>query len=310
MSEKTKDHIFSGKHVTVNAGISKARIQLHLDIHEPIELIDLTLSFQAIAYEYRKHLFEHVRARGEEPNDEDVKLYLTKVENKCILAELGGAVAILGSLFSLMDYVNIFTDFANQLKIGIDFFKNLSKLGKVDPKEIPYTKAECARFSDLLDVVAKNKNGNLGIDVIEYSDQSKDAKIHLKMRFSSEEAYAARKGALIAQKALEYKGEADYKGVLMYFYQANTDEPKVTGRTGNKVIIKSISEKPLPVFFVSELDQQKITYTLTEPKTNVFKASFIVDVNVETDRKDIPRLYRVIRVHEIIPGGEYESEES
>ncbi|HNC32192.1 MAG TPA: hypothetical protein PKX08_19410, partial [Cyclobacteriaceae bacterium] len=189
-------------------------------------------------------------------------------------------------------------------------FKALSNLGKVDPKEIPYTKAECNRFADLLEVVAKNKDGNLGIDVIEYVDETREAKIHLTINFTNEEAYAARKGALIAQKALEYKGEADHKSVLMYFYQANTDEPKVTGRTGNKAIIKSISEKPLPVFFVSELDQQKIMYTLSEPKMNLFKASLIVDVNVETDRKDIPRFYRIMHVHEIIPGGEDEPQES
>lgn len=270
MTTKT-EVTFAEEPLTIGAGISKARIQLHLDVHEPIELMDLTLSFQAIAYEYRKHLFDHVRARGNEPNDEDVKLYLTKIENKCILAELGGAVAILGNLFSLMDYVNIFIDFTNRLKVGIEYFKALSGNSKVDPKDIPYTKAECARFSDLLDVVAKNKEGNLGIDVIEYTDTSSEAKVHLKVSFSSEEAYAARKGALIAQKALEYKGEADHKSVLMYFYQANTDEPRVTGRTGNKAIIKSISEKPLPVIFVSEIDQQKIMYTLAEPKMNLFK---------------------------------------
>ncbi len=288
----------------MSEGISPARIQLHLDVHEPIELMDLTLSFQALAFEYRKHLFEHVRSRGSEPNDADVKLFLTKIENKCILAELGGAVAILGTLFNLMDYVNIFVDFTSHLKAGIDYFKAIGVTGNVDPKEIPYTKAECGRFADLLDVVAKNKDGSLGINVIEYADGPSDAKVHLKVSFSSEEAYTARKGALIAQKALEYKGEADHRSVLMYFYQTNTDEPKATGRTGNKAIIKSISSKPLSVYFVSEMDQQQIVYTLADPKINHFKASLIVDVNVETDRNDIPRFYRIVHVHKIIPGDE------
>jgi len=286
----------------MSTGISSARIQLHLDVHEPIELMDLTMSFQAIAFEYKKYLFEHVRSRGGEPNEADVKLFITKIENNCILAELGGAVYILGTMFNLMDYANIFMDFTDRLRIGINYFKSISSSGDPDPKEIPYTKAECARFSDLLDVVAKNKNGNLGIKVIEYEDGPDNAKIYLNIQFSSEEAYAAKKGALIAQKALEYKGEADHRSVLMYFYQTNTDEPKVTGRTGQKAIINSISKKPLPVYFVSEMDRQKIVYTFSDPKLNPFKSSIIVDVNVETDRNEIPRFYRIVHVHEIIPG--------
>jgi hypothetical protein len=294
----------------MSVGISSARIQLHFNLHEPIELMDLTMSFQALAFEYRKHLFDHVRSRGGEPNEGDVKLFLTKIENNCILAELGGAVAILGTLFNLMDYVNIFVDFTHRIKVGIDYFKVIGATGDADPKEIHYSKAECGRFADLLDVVAKNKEGDLGIKVIEYTDGREGAKLHLKVSFSSEEAYTARKGALIAQKALEYKGEADHRSVLMYFYQTNTDEPKATGRTGNKAIIKSISQKPLPVYFVSEMDQQRIMYTLADPKINPFKASLIVDVNVETDRNEIPRFYRIVNVHEIIPSDEDESEKS
>ena len=189
-------------------------------------------------------------------------------------------------------------------------FKNIGISGNIDPKEIPFSKAECSRFADLLEVVAKNNEGNLGLKVIEYTDNSKDAKVHLKIDFSSEEAYNARKGALIAQKALEYKGEADYRSVLMYFYQTNTDEPKAAGNTGDKAIIKSISHKPLPVYFVSEMDQQRIMYTLEDPRINLFKASLVVDVNVETDRNEVPKFYRIIHVHQIIPGDEDESQKS
>lgn len=52
------------------------------------------------------------------------------------------------------------------------------------------------------------------------------------------------------------------------------------------------------------MDQQKITYTLSDSKVNPFKACFVVDVNVETDRNDVPKFYRIVHVHEIIPGDE------
>jgi len=282
------------------AGFSQARIQLHLDVHSPIELVDLTLSFQALAFEYRKHLTNHVKDKGGKVNDADVKLFLTKIENNCILAELGGASVILGQLFTVMDYALIFDNFIQRLKASIDYFKAVGLAGTVNLKELRHSKAECGRFADLLDVVSKNKDGNLGIASLDYNEN--ESEVRLSVKYSSEEAYQARKGALLAQKALEQTGEADYKSVLMYFHQTNIDDPKSSGRTGDKAVIKTISDKPLPVYFVSEVDQQKIAYTLQDPAVNPLKASIIVDVNVETDRNNIPRIYRVIDVLDIIPG--------
>ncbi len=286
----------------MSSGMSEARIQIHLDVHNPIELMDLTLSFQALAFQYRKHLVDHVRSSGAKPSDEDVKLYITNIESNCILAELGSAVNILGSLFSVMDYVNIFVDFVKNLDKSISYFRAIGESGEVDPKNVGYSKAECGRVADLLDIAAKNTDGNLNISVLEYDEKHTKAtsKVTLKVSYSSDEAYQAKKGALLAQKALEYKGEADYKSVLMYFYQTNIDDPKSGGQTGDKAVIKTISDNPLSVYFVSELDQQKIAYTLSDPENNPFKLSYIVDVNVETDRNDKPRAYRILNVSDTI----------
>lgn len=287
-------------------GMSRARIEIHLDTQEPIELIDLTLSFQALAYEYKKYLSDFIQQKGGKADDADVKLYVTKIESGSIFAELGSAANIMGQFFSVMDYTNIFIEFVKNLQNGVDYFKSLVNIDDLDPREIKYTKAECRRFSDLLDVAAKSKSGNFGISVIEYTtaDDKKKKKVHLKINYTSEEAYDAKRGALLAQKSLEYKGEADYKKVLMYFYQTNVDDPKASGRTADKAIIKTIFDRPLPVFFISELDQQKIRYILDDPNENPFRLSFIVDVNVETDRNDLPRFYRVINVNEIIKDDE------
>lgn len=288
--------------------MSAARIQLKLDVNEPIELVDLTLSFQALAFEYRKHLVDFARSRGARPGDEDVRLYITNIESGCIFAELGSATAILGQLFSVMDYTNIFIEFTKNIGRAIQHFQFLDQQKSIDPDKVGYSKTQCARIADLLDVVSKNKDGALALNVIEYEDSMHDQRVHLRISFSSEEAYSARRGALKAQKALEATGEADHKQVIMYFWQTNVDDPKEAGRTGDKAIIKAISDKPLRVYFVSKVDREKIKYLLAESKINPFKASFIVDANVETDRNDVPRQYRVMHVHEIIPGEEEESD--
>lgn len=285
------------------SSVSNARIVLHFDVHEPIELMELTLSFGSLAKQYRRFLVDRARVQAQKVNDADVKLYITKIENNCILAELAGAVNILGSLVPLMDYANIFIEFANNINNSILFFKGLAaKDGKVDPVEIPYTKRQCEDLANFLNVVSKNKGGKLGISVAEYAKDDGETKSHVKFSFTSGEAFEAQKGALIAQRALEFRGDADHTNVLMYFHQTNVEDPKSEGRTGDKAVIKTISDKPLPVYFISDLDKDKIKTFVDDPTMNPFKASYRVDVNVETDRNEVAKFYRVMRLHEIIPG--------
>jgi hypothetical protein len=281
--------------------MSDARIKLHFNVHEPIELVELTLSFQAIAKEYRAHLIERVRTAGGKVKDADVKLYVTKIENNCILAELGSATALLGQFFSTMDYANIFVDFVKNLKGAIDYFGGVAKAGSVNAAEVPYTKRQTNSIADILKTASKNKNGSLGLSVIEYEATTGEASEKLAVTFSHEDALDSRRGALLAAQAFEQTGEADYKNVLMYFHQANIDEPKSEGRTGYRAIIKSISNQDLAVHFVSELDRERVSDLVQDPQLNPFKASYRVDVNVETDRNDKPRFYRVVALHEIIP---------
>ncbi|HEU5280764.1 MAG TPA: hypothetical protein VFU82_02135 [Gammaproteobacteria bacterium] len=288
--------------MSITQEISNARIRLHLDVHTPIELIEMTLSFQAIAYEYRDYLKKAFVQQGKSTSEIDsIKLYITKIENNCILAELASASMIMGQLFSGMGNINTFVDFVQNIKNSIDYFRTLAKQKNVAPKDLEHTKQQCARYADLLKIAAENKDGQLGISVIEYQDETQEAKIKLTIKFDSNEAFEARKGALLAKEAFDYKEDATYKNVLMYFQQTNIDEAKNSGRTGDKAIIKAIHPKELPVYFISEIDQQKINYEKHDPDKNPLKCSYIVDVNVETDRFNMPKFYRIMRINEVIP---------
>ncbi len=288
--------------MSVTREISNARIRLHLDVHSPIELIEMTLSFQAIAFEYKDYLKKEFLQQGKLISEVDsIKLYITKIENNCILAELTSASIIMGQLFSGMNNINIFVDFVTNIKLSINYFIELAKQKTIHPKDILYTKQQCKRYADLLKIAAENKEGQLGISAIDYEDENQEAKIKLTVKFNSDEAFEARKGALLAKEALDHKEDATFKNVLMYFQQTNIDEAKDSGRTGDKAIIKSIYSKELPVYFISEVDQQKINYEKHDPEKNPLKCSYRVDVNVEKDRFNVPKFYRVIQINEVIP---------
>lgn len=282
--------------------VSDARILLHFDTHEPIELTELTLSFGSFAKQYRKYLAEQLRDQGKKVKDiNDIKLYITKIENNCILAELAGASCVLGSLVAVMKYTDIFIGFIENVNKAINYFRSLSgkDVKNINPKEIQYSKKQCEDFADFLKV-ASNK-GNLGLSVAEYKSEKEDKKIHVKFEYKSEEIFEAQKGAILAQNLLEARGDADYKDVLMYFQQTNTDKSKSEGRTAEKAVIKSIHNKELPVYIISDLDRDRVMGLKDDSTMNPFKASYRVDVNVETDRNQIPMFYRVLAIKEIIP---------
>ncbi len=292
----------------VQPGMSDARLEISLNTQKPIELIDMAISFQALALEYKRHLSDDIQRRGGKVDDADVKLYLTKISKGSVLAEVASSVIVFGQHYPMLDHIAVFAKFIQDIESGIDYFKAVSRNYKSSvPHDPKYTKAVTRRFKNLLDVVQKT-DGSYGLRSIEYSDeQTKDGvKIHLTVGFSKEDVGQAMEGILIEEKALEYTGEADHKKVSMYFYQTNTDDPKSSGPTADKAVIKSISEKALKVHFVSDLDQQKIRYILDNKNENPFRLNFVVDVNVEVNRHRIPIFYRVINVHDIIREAEEE----
>lgn len=284
--------------------ISPDRLELHFDVKGPIELTDLTLAFRGLAREYRRHLVGAVRQRGGKIRDGEIKLYITKVQSGSIWAELAGASQILGAIISAMDYTVVFRDFVVLVESQITAFKVIGQSGKIDHTKIAVSKAQCESYADFLKVVSDSADGKLSLAAAEHSDNSPDRTLYARFEFAADDALEARRGALMTLAALEYAGDADHKQVLMYFHQTNVDDPKEAGRTGDRAVIKAVSDRDLPVYFASELDRDRIKSLWDDPHFNPFKASYRVDVNVETDRNERPRYYRVTHLHEIIPDDE------
>lgn len=283
-------------------GVSEARIEIHFDVHQPVELVQLTLALQSLARDYRRFVNDAIRADGGKVADEDMRLYVTKVESGSILAELASATQVMGTFFSVLDYQSLFSTYVQNFGTLVDYFRNLPLRKDLKASDIECTKAGAQAIHDMMAVVASNQDGNLRLSAMRAGSKTSDgAEVYAEVRFTSEEAAQAQRGALLAQKVLDYRGDADHPNVLLYFQRTSTDAPKADGRTDDKAIINSISPKALPVHFASPLDAARINDMKADPKQNPFKAAFRVDVNVETDRNHVPRFYRVMHIHEVIP---------
>lgn len=283
------------------SGLSNDLIEIHFDVHEPVELTEMTLAFQGLGRDYRKFLQEKVRSEGGKIIDDDIKLYVTKIESNCILAHLAGASNIIGAYFTLLDYQSIFIEYVKHFEVVTTYFRNLGKAKDLQAADIEVTKAGAQAIESLMALVAKTKKGKFALRARAGSETASGSKVYAEIELTSDEAAEVQRGALIAQKVLDYRGEADHKNVLMYFQRTSTEDTKAAGKTDDKAIIRSVSEKPLPVHFASQLDQERINDLKNDPHANPFKAAYRVDVNVEVDRKGVPRFYRVVHLHEILP---------
>lgn len=277
------------------------RMRLHFNVHDPVELIEMTLAFQGLGFDY--HSFLKARFADSEPKSNlgEVKLYITRIESNCILAEMAPALPLLGALAPVLADVNVVYDFVRNVGETIRWLTAVSKKGSVSAEDVPYGKRRLGHMRDVVRLVARGKDANLGLAAIRYEESSGEDKAVLEMTFTDVECRAAERGAAIALAALEVREKADHEKVLMYFYQTNTDDPKAGGRTGDKALIDSISTEPLSVYIIPETDQQKVRYVLDDKEHNPLRTGFVVDVNVEKDRSGRPRVYRVVKLHEIIP---------
>lgn len=277
------------------------RMRLHFNVHDPVELVEMTLAFQGLGFDYHRFLKARFADSEARANLGEVKLYITRIESNCILAELAPALPLLGALVPAMADINVVYDFVKHVGDTIRWLQAVSGAGSVASEDVPYSKRRLSHMRDVVRLVARGKDANLGLAAIRYEETSGDDKALLELTFTDAQCRAAEHGATLALAALECREKADHEKVLMYFFQTNTDDPKAGGRTGDKALIDSISPDPLSVYIIPETDQQKVRYVLDDKEHNPLRTGFVVDVNVEKDRSGRPRVYRVVKLHEIIP---------
>lgn len=275
------------------------RLRLHFNVHQPIELLEMTFAFQGLGSEYHRYLKESNTDDAAPKNASDVKLYITKIESNCILAEIAPALPLLGQITPIFANANTVSDFIVNTKKSISWLKRVAKKKSIAPDEVIHSKQTLQSLRSIVGLVGKNKNGELKMAAVKYKEVAGDS-VSLEVTFSSDECQQASIGASVAIAALEQRERADKEGVLMYLYQANKDDPKKSGQTGNKALIASIHSRPLKVYIITETDRQKIRHVLDDKAHNPLHTGFLVDVNVERDPVGKPKLYRVLRVHDVI----------
>ncbi|RVD37729.1 hypothetical protein EN741_22695 [Mesorhizobium sp. M4B.F.Ca.ET.019.03.1.1] len=271
------------------------RIVILLDPGQPVELGDLSESFSALARMYGRHYRPH--------GETAPKLYVTKLETGSILMEIAPYVQMLGQAVQPIDTVVIVADFTNRLWRGIKAFSG----GVSEPVRLEPPSDDDARdIREFVKPLLGKKGAELGIKHARYrkTDGEKETVVEYDFDESELNRAAINIDAALAEIPLAEVTNAlpDHqikREVMLFMDQANRGPGKEKGRTGDRGVIPSISDKALPVYFrkSSVIDLKGQITRDANPMTS----TFVVDVQVQSIAGEL-KGYIVTEVHDAIPG--------
>ncbi|MER8401237.1 hypothetical protein [Mesorhizobium sp. M0306] len=271
------------------------RIVILLNPGQPLELGDLSESFSALARMYGRHYRPH--------GETAPKLYVTKLESGSIWMEIAPYLQMLGQAVQPVDSVLIVADFTNRLWRGIKAFSS----GPQDTVRLDPPSDDDARdIREFVKPLLGKKGAELGIKHARYRKTDGEKETVVEYDFDETELNRAAiniDAALSADPSLLEAPDAPpdnqiKREVMLFMDQANRGPGKEKGRTGNKGVIPSISDKALPVYFRKSINDLKGQIT---KEVNPLTSTFVVDVLVQSVAGE-PKGYIVTDVHDAIPG--------
>jgi hypothetical protein len=264
-----------------------AHIVLHVDTKNPIEFGDFVAGFTSISSQYDKF----IRASFPDLTGES-RIFIREVRAGSIEADLvPWALIGISSVISAMDQVLIVEQFVRT------YGERLSSYFHIGGREKEATKSDLKDFMGSVAAIANDPDAKAILKAVYFEAGKK--KVKAAITFDTKEAREAVRQIEGQILEIEKKTNADHQRVLLVFSQSNVKDTTIGKRTGEKVIIESISETDLPLIYASDLAEQRIKHEIRVADENVFKKGFVVDVNVE-NRNGNPVAYRVTNVHQII----------
>jgi hypothetical protein len=283
--------------------MSADRLIIKYDMEGPVDLQALSASFDGLSSEYRRLLERH----GLKPADADAKLYLTRIEMGCVEAEIGSAAWAFGQTMQTMDYGLIFADMSGRIKQIMDWAGKGS-----EQKPADLTIGECRDFRNFLSAVSGRKNASVSVKhaKIAIEEEAAGTRRRIVAEMSLAEPEIDRAELVISREIEELSAKDDTKyrivqGAKMKLWQANAGEGKSGARSADLAVIREVSDRPLPIFFLPTAIALKSR--LINVEGNILRMNFFVDVHVKYEGGR-PRSYTLLDVHGH-SGGDYDDTE-
>lgn len=256
-------------------------ITITLDLSDPIELTDFIDLFASLSSQYRRYI------KNKYPkSNKEAKIFVKEVRKGSIIADL----IPTGDLIQLMDEILIVVGFSG---LVAKIISSYAKGKRVDTKN----KSEVNDFLGTVRGVARDSDGKAIIETAVYKQGVWSKEV--VFQFTTTEAKEAVKYIESHKSDLDKTTTSDYERELMYFKRSDIGDAAVGEKSGERVIIESISEKDLPLIYASQIAEDVIKNEIRNSEENIYKKGFVVDVNLLTKGAKNAG-YAVTHVHQII----------
>jgi hypothetical protein len=255
---------------------------LTLETKDPIEVGDFVGAFTSLASQYEKYVATMFPDR-----EGGADVYVAEVKEGSIVAvliEYGGyALAGTGGLVLLDDFVD---------RLG----KRIKQYTKSGGRDLEATKSDLRDFHNTLAAIAHDPDGSVRLEAAVFEDGER--RIRAAFKFKTSDARRAEKEIENHKAEIEGVAREPQKRVFMTFVRSDIRTTETGKRSGELVLIETISKKPRPLIYASALAEERIKSEIRDDDS-VYKKGFTVDVYVET-RNDKPVAYSVTDVHQVI----------
>lgn len=253
------------------------RLVVEISNTNPIELIDFTKSFLAIANQFGAYVRDH----GDSTENREAKLYVTEVREGSVIFELKEYATI--GLIPFLENINTITGFAGYLKDAYNYI-----LGKTEKKPKELTVNDYKELSQIINPIAKDRSSQYNIST------KVDGNLELHFHTTGIEANAIQNIVNENSKLLGLPNEADgiKTSVLLRFFQTRSD---IKAKSGNKGIIEDFDSKPKNIVFnTPELNKEML-----HGDYNPYETVYVVDVILQNIGGEL-YAYKIVKLHETL----------
>jgi hypothetical protein len=244
------------------------RLEVTIKNTKPVVLTDLTLSLLGIGQQYESFIENDV------PADQQVstELLVKEVRTGSIVFELVAHALPIAPL--LWDGGSL----AEWCKVAKDMLLFWLGKEKKPPREI--SKTDLKQWDSILEPIVKDSGSQMNIVAHD------GATVVQQLIINSSDANAAQNKIRRLLENMEEPVDVTYRKRVMTWYQARFDPDS---RTGNKVLIESITKKPLRVIFDNNAIREEMYAQGSKFDVPWQKLAYIVDVQVQTI-EEVPRV--------------------
>ena len=204
---------------------------------------------------------------------------------------MGNLIPGVASLIGQMDQVLIVEQFVRL------YGSRLGNYFHIGGRAPDASKGELRDFMGAVAAIANDPNGRGHIRAISYEDGKRQVKASVE--FNTETAGIAVEQIEQHKQEIDAITSADHERVMMVFKRSDVGDANIGVKSGERVIIESLSDKDYALIYGAPLAEQRIKDQMRNTDENIFHKGFVVDVNVQT-RRGKPVAYAVAHVHQII----------